>query len=202
MAVLDDAPKVIVEGTAADHQVLVTTLALAFQDDPAVSWIFPDAEQRRRRLPGMFDIILPGDLLAGLALRSPGDEVATLWRAPGKAHTGNIEMLRLAFPLIRTFGTAIGRALAIADAIDAHHPNGFDYWYLHYAAVRPEWQGKGWGGTAIRAGLARAEADGKPAYLETATQSNVGLYQRLGFAVTDEWDVPKGGPHFWSMLKT
>jgi ribosomal protein S18 acetylase RimI-like enzyme len=201
MAVLDDAPKVIVEGTAADHQALVTTLALAFQDDPAVSWIFPDAAQRRRRLQKMFDIILPGDLLAGIALRSPGDEVATLWRAPGKAHSSNLEMLRLAFPLIWTFGTAIGRALAIADAIEAHHPKGFDYWYLHYAAVRPQWQGKGWGGTAIRAGLARAEADGKPAYLETATLSNVGLYQRLGFAVIDEWDVAKGGPHFWSMLK-
>jgi ribosomal protein S18 acetylase RimI-like enzyme len=196
-----DPPKAIIEGTAADQAALVTTLALAFQDDPAVSWIFPDAEQRRRRLPKMFDIILPGDLLAGIALRSPGDEVATLWRAPGKAHTSNLEMLRLALPLIRTFGTAIFRALAIADAIDTHHPSGFDYWYLHYAGVRPQWQGKGWGGAAIRAGLAQAEADGKSAYLETATLSNVGLYQRLGFAVVDEWDVPKGGPHFWSMLR-
>ncbi len=40
---------------------------------------------------------------------------------------------------------------------------------------------------------------GVPAVLETATPSNVGLYQRLGYEVMSEWDVPKGGPHFWTM---
>jgi len=32
--------------------------------------------------------------------------------------------------------------------------------------------------------------------LETAKES----YLRLGFKVVREWDVSKGGPHFWSML--
>jgi ribosomal protein S18 acetylase RimI-like enzyme len=36
--------------------------------------------------------------------------------------------------------------------MDSHHPKGIDYWYLHYAAVRPEHQGKGWGSAAIREG--------------------------------------------------
>ncbi len=103
--------------------------------------------------------------------------------------------------MLRTFGAAIGRAITIAEAIDAHHPKGYDFWYLHYAGVRPECQGKGWGGTAIRAGVAHAEAEGKPIYLETATETNVGLYQRLGFTVIGEWDVPRGGPHFWSMQR-
>jgi ribosomal protein S18 acetylase RimI-like enzyme len=184
-----------------DAAALRDTLALAFQDDPAVSWILPDAAQRARRLPMMFDLIVPGDLEAGVAFASPGGEGATLWRAPGRAETGRLAMLRLIVPLLRTFGTALGRAMRIADAIDAHHPKGFDYWYLHYAGVRPAHQGKGWGGAAIRAGLARAEADGTPAWLETATPENVGLYQRLGFVVREEWDVPGGGPHFWSMLR-
>ena len=35
--------------------------------------------------------------------------------------------------------------------------------------------------------------------LETATESNVGLYQRLGYATISEWDVAGGGPHFWTM---
>jgi len=38
-----------------------------------------------------------------------------------------------------------------------------------------------------------------PVYLEIVTPENAGLYQRLGFAVIEEWDVPRGGPHFWSM---
>lgn len=194
----EDRP--IVEAGKADLPALIETLALAFQDDPAVSWIFPDAAQRAKRLPMMFGIIAPGDLDMGIAFQSPGHEATTLWRAPGKAETSKLEFVRQAIPLIRTFGTALGRALSIANAIDAHHPKGFDYWYLHYAGVRPAHQGKGWGGTAIRAGLARATAEGKPAYLETATPSNVGLYQSLGFETIGEWDMPRGGPHFWSML--
>ncbi len=184
-----------------DSAALRDTLGLAFQNDPAVGWILPDAGERARRLPMMFDLIVPGDLAAGVAFASPGGEGVTLWRAPGRAETGKLEMLRLIVPLLRTFGTALGRAMRIADAIEAHHPKGFDYWYLHYAGVRPAHQGKGWGGAAIRAGLARAEADRKPAWLETATPENVGLYQRLGFEVTQEWDVPGGGPHFWSMIR-
>jgi ribosomal protein S18 acetylase RimI-like enzyme len=184
-----------------DRLALVRTLALAFQTDPAISWIFPDADLRCRRLPMMFDFLVQSDFNAGMVLRSPEHEVATLWRAPGKAESPKTELIRLAIPLLRTFGAALGRALSIADAIDAHHPRDFEFWYLHYAGVRPEHQGKGWGGTAIRAGISRAEAEGMPVYLETATATNVGLYQSLGFKTLGEWDVPKGGPHFWSMLK-
>src|ERR1700730_276871 len=69
-----------------------------------------------------------------------------------------------------------------------------------YAGVRPEHQGKGWGGAAIREGLTRARSGGLPVYLETAKESNVALYLKLGFKVVGEWDVPEGGPHFWSIL--
>ena len=48
----------------------------------------------------------------------------------------------------------------------------------------------------LRAGLARAA--GQPCYLETATPSNVGLYQAHGFAVRNEWQHGDA-PNFWSM---
>lgn len=41
-----------------------------------------------------------------------------------------------------------------------------------------------------------------PTYLETATERNLGLYRALGFEVIDTWVVPRGGPRFWSMLRT
>jgi ribosomal protein S18 acetylase RimI-like enzyme len=66
--------------------------------------------------------------------------------------------------------------------------------------VRPEHQGKGWGSAAILQGLTRARSERLPVYLETAKGSNVALYRKLGFKLIGEWDVPKGGPHFWSML--
>jgi ribosomal protein S18 acetylase RimI-like enzyme len=90
--------------------------------------------------------------------------------------------------------------LAVSHATDSHHPQGIDYWYLHYAAVRPEHQGQGWGGAAIREGLTRARSERLPVYLETTKESSVALYLKLGLKVVGEWDVSKAGPHFWSML--
>ena len=75
--------RTIVEGSLANHAALVDTLSQAFQSDPATSWIFPDPDVRRHRLPMMFDFLVTGDMKAGLALRAEGDEGATLWRAIG-----------------------------------------------------------------------------------------------------------------------
>ena len=188
------------QATRADRDVVATMLARAFADDPATSYIFPDAAEHAQRLPRMFRLIFDEDV-GGMPLITGSGEAATLWRKPGHAEIGKLEMLRQLFPLIGAFGTALGRAMRVGDAIDAHHPPG-PYWYLHIAGVAPEHQGRGLGSASIRHGLARAREDGMPAFLETATESNVGLYQALGFEVIDEWYVPKGGPKFWSMLNS
>lgn len=111
-----------------------------------------------------------------------------------------METLLSGLGYFQTFGATLGRGLAVSRVIESHHPKGIDYWYLHYTGVRPEHQGKGWGGAAIREGLTRARSGNLPVYLETAKESNVVLYLKLGFKVVGEWDVPEGGPHFWSML--
>jgi ribosomal protein S18 acetylase RimI-like enzyme len=184
-----------------DQAAVVRTLALAFQNDPALCWIMPDPERRRARLPMLFAIFFQSDLPTGMILKSAGDESASLWRAPGTADTGMWELIRSAVPMIRIFGSGIGRGIAISNALDQHHPKGFPFWYLHFVGVAPDFQGKGWGGSIIRDGLARAASDKLPTYLETATPENVPLYQRLGFDIIEEWDVPDNGPHFWSMLR-
>jgi len=190
----------ICQGCPADLTQLVDTLSSAFQYDPALSWILPDPAQRRLRLPKLFGIVVRSDIAAGSVLRSNSCEAVTLWRPPGKAHVGLMETLLSGLGYCQTLGSALGRGLAVSHAMDSHHPKGIDYWYLHYAAVRPEHQGQGWGGVAIREGLTRARSERLPVYLETAKESNVALYLKLGFKVVGEWDVSKAGPHFWSML--
>lgn len=185
---------------AADYPALIETLAQAFQTDPALSWILPDADHRARALRRLFHTLVPADARSGVALRAPGDEAAALWRAPGQAHSGTAEFLRTVLPLIATFGTALPRGLKAQAGIDAHRPKG-RFWYLHYVGVRPGHQGKGHGGRIIRAQTAVADAEGLSCWLETATPENVPLYERLGFITQVEWDVPGDGPHFWGMMR-
>ncbi|MHA4836916.1 GNAT family N-acetyltransferase [Sphingopyxis sp. MSC1_008] len=189
----------IVRADQVDQAALVETLAQAFQTDPALSWILPDPDHRARALRSLFRTLVPADMRAGLALRSPGDEAAALWRAPGQAHSGTAEFLRTVIPLVATFGAALPRGLKVQGSIDVHRPKG-RFWYLHYVGVRPEHQGKGYGGRIIRAQTVVADAEGLPCWLETATPENVPLYERLGFVAQVEWDVP-GGPHFWGMMR-
>ena len=185
---------------ARDQAALTETLAQAFQTDPALSWILPDAQHRARALRSLFRTLVPADMRAGIALRASGDEAAALWRAPGQAHSGTLEFLRSVIPLVATFGTALPRGLKVQGGIDAHRPKG-RFWYLHYVGVRTAHQGKGHGGRIIRAQTAVADVEGRPCWLETATPENVPLYERLGFATQVEWDVPGGGPHFWGMMR-
>lgn len=181
-----------------DRPAVVAVLSRAFQDDPAMSWIFPDPTDRATRLARLFGLLFDSDA-SGMRLVTAGGEAATLWRGPGRVQTGPLEMLRRAIPILRALGPNRARAMRVADAIDAHMPPG-RFWYLHIAGCDPAHQGKGLGAAAVRGGLERG-AGRLPAYLETATERNLGFYAGLGFAVTGEWTVPGGGPRFWSLLR-
>lgn len=192
--------RTIIELAEPHRAAAVATLAAAFMDDPALSWIVPDPSERVRRLPLMFDWLFDDHLRHGRILGTPDCAVVTMWRMPGKVHHHDPLWPPLLWRLIRIFGGNLLRGSRVGDAIGAHVPKGEDRWYLRYAGVRPDSQGKGLGGLAIRAGLAEAARGRLGACLETATPGNVGIYLRLGFAVAEEWDVPRGGPHFWTMV--
>ena len=177
----------------------VVTLAAAFQDDPAIAFMMPDPASRPRRLARLYRWLFADHLRHGMVLGTPGAEVVMLWRPPGAVHLHEPIWHPGALRFIPIFGRHIPRAIRLDDAIRAHLPADEQWLYLRIAGVRPDCQGKGLGGLAIRAGHAEAAARGVPAVLETATLSNVGLYQNLGYKVVSEWLVPRGGPQFWSM---
>ncbi len=181
------------------HEHIAKTLARAFQNEEACSYIFPDPEVRAKRLIAMFRVIVANDAAAGSIYQSAGGEAITLWRAPGKASGTAWEFAKSLLPFIAALGPGIGRGLKISGLIEQHHPTE-PFHYLHFAGCAPEHQGKGLGGAAIRAGLAQADADHLPAYLETATERNLGLYRNLGFEVVAEWSVTRALP-FWGMLR-
>ena len=183
--------------TPADQTEVVATLAAAFIDDPAMTYLFPDAATRPAKLRRFFALIWRAEPDRSVSFTADG--AASLWRRPGQWQTPVSRMLGLAGPMLATFGTALPRALKLMTLMEAHHAVP-PHWYLEFVGCRPEAQGKGRGGAVIRAGLARADAAGVPCALETATASNVPIYENLGFAVTDTFSAP-GGLTFWEMWR-
>ncbi len=190
----------ILKANSAEYAAVIATLSDAFMTDPAFTYILPSEAARAKALPKLFALMVAADAKAGSVIRSSKDEAAALWRNPGMAKDEGGTSLGLILNMLRIFGFGVARAGACADALTAHFPEG-RYHYFHFVGVRSAHQGKGWGGAIIREGLARADADGLPTWLETATPENVPLYQRLGFVTQIEWDIPKGGPHFWGMMR-
>lgn len=177
----------------------VETLALAFHQDPAMVHMLPDEASRGVRLRRLMGWMVDQQLKIGLVLGTADVTGVTLWRTPGMVHFHEPLWHRDTLLHIGIFGRYLLRALRTDDGITSHLPKGEDWMYLKMAAVHPDHQGKGLGGRIIRTGLAEAARLGVPSVLETATPSNVGLYQRLGYCIASEWDVTKGGPHFWTM---
>jgi GNAT superfamily N-acetyltransferase len=74
-------------------------------------------------------------------------------------------------------------------------------WYLSIVGVAPVAQGRGVGGRLIRATLAEADQVGAPSFLETFSQRNVNLYERLGFAVVASYEEPTTQSQYWIMQR-
>lgn len=192
-------PPLIRAATTADRAAIAAVLADAFADDPALAWLLPDPLTRPARLLRFFHFIIRADArlpLAQLAITESGAIAgAALWRPPGQWSVPWPALLASAPRLIGCFGTALPRALGLMGEMDRRHDRRA-HWYLQFIGVAPTAQGRGIGGALLRAGL--RQAAGQPCYLETATPSNVGLYQAHGFAVRNEWQHGSA-PNFWSM---
>lgn len=192
-------PIAVRAATRADAPAVVETLARAFIADDVMAYIFPDEASRPRKLRQFFDLFVRAEPDLGNTRIAGDDAAVTVWRPPGAWRTPKSAMLRLAVPMLRTFGTALPRVLRLQSRLEHHHP-AVPHWYLEFAGCDPAHQGQGFGGAAIRAKLADCDAAGLPAALETANPVNLPIYNALGFAVTGTFDVSPA-LRFWSMWR-
>ncbi len=189
--------------TAADGPLIASILARAFIADPVMRHLFPDDHRRPAKLAHFFDLVRraegdPADTL--IADDEAGNGAAvTVWRKPGEWRTPPSAMLRLAWPMLATFGFGLRRALRVQALLEANHPAA-PHWYLEFAGCLPEKHGRGFGGAAIRARLAATDAAGVPTALETANPANLAIYGALGFRVTGTFDVTPA-LRFWTMWR-
>ena len=186
--------------TAADVPALAGTLARAFRDDPVFRWLFPLGHSREARNAAFFEVEL-----RHLHLRHnevwTADEGASaaLWDPPGRWKVPLTTLARVGPSLIRLLGPRTPIGLLGLNRVEARHPPT-PHWYLAILGTDPDRQGRGLASAALAPVLARCDAEGTPAYLETATPENVPFYERHGFAVTGDATLPRG-PLLWLMTR-
>ncbi|MDQ1601918.1 MAG: hypothetical protein QOD68_3392 [Actinomycetota bacterium] len=189
-------------------RALATVLA-AFATDPLLRWVWPGQERYDGCAPTFFGLLLDLRIEAGEVWVAQPESTeksvdtaigsVAMWDPPGGlylpaaaerwagVHAGFTAAERAAWAFYDD-------ALGVPATAGAH-------WYLGVLATDPARQGTGLGRAVAAPMLAAADRAGLPAYLETASDTNVAIYRRLGFEVAREVDLPDGGPRCWLMRR-
>lgn len=157
--------------TPADRERILATVLAAFVADPAFRYFFPSERSYADEAPLFIGDLLDHRLSFGTVWVVDDGAAVAMWNPPGPDHAG--------LPAGLSAGTAerIDRFDAQVRRLMPTEP----HWYLGIAATHPDQAGRGLARLAIEAGLTLARADGRPAYLETVTAVNVGIYERYGW---------------------
>lgn len=186
--------------TAADIPVTAAMLARAFHDDPVAAWTCPSDDLRWRMLERFYATRLRQVLRAGEVWVEPALAGAALWLSPGNARTSVRDDLELArcqmHPRLLARLPLVVRGL---KGIEAQHPSK-PHWYLNVLGTAPEAQGRGIGSAVMETVLDRCDQERSGAYLESSKEANVAFYERHGFRVVHEHDLPRG-PRLWLMWR-
>jgi GNAT superfamily N-acetyltransferase len=184
---------------SADVDKLATTLTHAFDDDPLTMWLFPRDEARRRRLPRFFRSLLRASLPFGEVYTADDARCAAIWNPPGTFPLGWRTDAKLGLITTSLVGLRITTCAQGLLYFASHHPKE-RHWYLQMLGTDPEHQGQGLGSAIMAPVLDRCDRDGERIYLESSKKRNIPFYERHGFVVTDEIQVPHG-PVVWAMWR-
>ena len=180
----------------------------AFQDDPIMVFVYSDEKERRQKAQYGFYMIYKYGIKHGLTYATSKNlEGITIWLPPDKVYPSTWTMMRLGgFYTMFKVGLkikAMKRTMTVFNFEEERHKHlvPYDHWYLQNIAVKPEEQGKGYGGLLISTMIKQVESDGLPIYLETNTEKNVSIYQKYGFEILEHTIIPKTDVPLWCMLR-
>jgi GNAT superfamily N-acetyltransferase len=186
---------------ASDTEALAAVLGRAFADDPVWMWMFP---RHPERMAAMFALLLRHARLPNglneLAEEDGRVRAGALWDPPGRWRVSIAAQLRQLPGLLRVLGTRTYGVLRGLGEIERAHPIE-PHWYLAVLGTDPPAQGQGFGSALLTSRLSRCDDHRFPAYLESSKEGNVSYYERFGFRVTGEIQLPDGGPRLWPMWR-
>ncbi|MCU0508498.1 MAG: GNAT family N-acetyltransferase [Anaerolineae bacterium] len=180
-------------------------LARAFHPYPAVTFLFPNERRRSLVLPHIWTAACRYSIRYGEAWAAPRFAGVTCWLPPGATHktlprelAGGMSALLVQLSPRELVGNI--RNDLYADALHRRAVPG-PHWYLFAIGVEPACQGQGIGGLLLRHGLARADHEGLPVYLETHRADNVAFYLKYGFEVAQEGRIPSSDVPVYAMVR-
>jgi GNAT superfamily N-acetyltransferase len=179
--------------TQADRDAVVATIVAAFNDDPLWSWMFPDPRERAEQHASVFGLYVDSALPRGWVwVTDDNVSAASVWTPPGQQELSEEAEARLEPFLRDALGSHAPAVLETIERFEAAIPNGPPFYYLSFLGTRPDRRGRGLGMALLAENIARIDAEGMPAYLESTNPANNSRYKGLGFKRSSEFSTPDG----------
>jgi GNAT superfamily N-acetyltransferase len=177
-------------------------LAHSHQDDPAMSWVFPDPVTRAKALKRLFPIWIRDALpYGGVFAAVEGERIlgAIVSLPPGKFPATFLRTLKGAsqtLPLFAVAPRSFRTLLKYQNNAAEHYDRDEGIWYVEALGVEDGTRGAGVGRALFEHVLELIDSAGVPTRGETSVPGNVPWYSRLGFEMDDPAAqlVPGGGP--------
>ena len=189
----------IVEADRRDFLPLSQCLARAFYDDPVSIYLFPKIDTRIVSLQKMYLFVLRRFSAHGIVYVESSMKGVAVWQAPSPPKLGFFRECASVLPLLWSVRPAMSRLRRVGDVVTKAHIRE-PHWYLAAIGTEPSHQGHGIGSALLAPILRRCDESKLPAYLESSNEANIPFYQRHGFKVLDQLEVPSG-PKLWPMLR-
>jgi GNAT superfamily N-acetyltransferase len=155
----------------------IATLVDAFEQDPAVRWMYPDQWQFQDHFPEFVRAFGGAAFEQNTAQSSDDGSAAALWIPPGVEPDEDA----IAVVLERSVTSILlPEVFLVIERMGRFHPSE-PHWYLPMIGVESRVQGHGVGSALMMQGLQRCDHDRLPAYLESTNPRNQPFYERLGF---------------------
>ena len=153
---------------AADEDLAVEMVVLAFAADPMARWTWPHAHQYLAAMPRMVRAFGGRAFSNGSAFCTDDYAGTALWLSPGV----HADEEGLGAVLESTVAPSLApETAAIFEQMATYHPTE-PHWYLPLIGVDPAHQGEGHGDTLMAYALARCDSNHAPAYLESSNPRN------------------------------
>jgi GNAT superfamily N-acetyltransferase len=186
--------------TTADAAPLAVMLGRAFADDPFYRWLLRSPRTRDRYARRFFLWQLRRLIAQDQATMTTDGAAVALWALPARWRESTGEALALFARVAPAMARHLPSVVRGLNQVDRRHPPEL-HLYLALLGCDPPAQGAGRGSAVLAPGLALADREGLPAYLETSQERNLDFYGRFGFALREEVNLPDGGPSVWLMWR-
>ena len=181
----------------AESDRIAHTIGEAFAHDPTWSWAFPDPAARL----GWWRLCAAESLRYPWTLRTDGFEAVSIWIPPDGREFSSETEAQLPQLLGGLVGPRAGEVGELIRRFGEAHPRVEPHYYLSLLGVADAHRGHGLGMALLKENLARIDAEGMPAYLESSNPRNNHLYESVGFVPIVTFDAPGSGPTVTGMWR-